>query len=204
MQDEDRIRQRAYEIWEQEGRPEGRHDQHWAQAQRELEGAARTSRPEFVANQESKDQAPRVDQHASPPPQMAMPGVPGGQFGNEATGNLSGGVGALLSQGSGAAGGNAGPLGGTGPSAEHHPGIGASLADSPPRVGPAPIAADDAGPGRADVGSPHGPTPGSRGTGRGKGTAGAGGGDALTEREAGLGVAGKTGAEAPGRITGRG
>ncbi|WP_207478782.1 DUF2934 domain-containing protein [Arenibaculum pallidiluteum] len=32
---EDRIRQRAYEIWEKEGRPEGRHDQHWSQAETE-------------------------------------------------------------------------------------------------------------------------------------------------------------------------
>lgn len=35
--DENRIRQRAYEIWEQEGRPEGRHAEHWEQACRECE-----------------------------------------------------------------------------------------------------------------------------------------------------------------------
>lgn len=34
--DEDRIRQRAYAIWEQEGRPEGRHEAHWEQARQEL------------------------------------------------------------------------------------------------------------------------------------------------------------------------
>lgn len=38
MQDEHRIRQRAYEIWEREGRPAGRHDEHWDQARRELAG----------------------------------------------------------------------------------------------------------------------------------------------------------------------
>jgi hypothetical protein len=32
----DRIRQRAQEIWEQEGRPEGRAEEHWARAEREL------------------------------------------------------------------------------------------------------------------------------------------------------------------------
>jgi hypothetical protein len=32
----DRIRQRAQEIWEQEGRPEGRAEDHWARAEREL------------------------------------------------------------------------------------------------------------------------------------------------------------------------
>lgn len=33
---EERIRRRAHEIWEREGRPHGRHDEHWAQAQSEL------------------------------------------------------------------------------------------------------------------------------------------------------------------------
>lgn len=32
---EERIRQRAHSIWEQEGRPEGRHEAHWDQACRE-------------------------------------------------------------------------------------------------------------------------------------------------------------------------
>ncbi|MBK3772749.1 DUF2934 domain-containing protein [Azospirillum sp. YIM DDC1] len=34
--DEHRIRHRAYEIWEQEGRPEGRRAEHWERACREL------------------------------------------------------------------------------------------------------------------------------------------------------------------------
>jgi hypothetical protein len=33
---ESRKRARAYEIWEQEARPEGRHEEHWVQAEREL------------------------------------------------------------------------------------------------------------------------------------------------------------------------
>ena len=33
----ERIRQRAFEIWEQAGRPEGEHEQHWHQAAREIE-----------------------------------------------------------------------------------------------------------------------------------------------------------------------
>jgi hypothetical protein len=32
----DRIRQRAYEIWEAAGRPEGRQDEHWQQALAEI------------------------------------------------------------------------------------------------------------------------------------------------------------------------
>jgi Protein of unknown function (DUF2934) len=39
MSDErvERIKQRAHELWEQEGRPEGRHSEHWEQATREIE-----------------------------------------------------------------------------------------------------------------------------------------------------------------------
>lgn len=37
---DDHIRQRAYELWEREGRPEGRHDAHWDQARRETEAGA--------------------------------------------------------------------------------------------------------------------------------------------------------------------
>ena len=44
MTRDDRIRIRAYEIWQREGRPEGRHEQHWVEATREIdeeEAAAR-------------------------------------------------------------------------------------------------------------------------------------------------------------------
>lgn len=34
---EERIRRRAHEIWEREGRPEGLHEVHWLQARREIE-----------------------------------------------------------------------------------------------------------------------------------------------------------------------
>lgn len=37
--DEHRIRLRAYEIWEEEGRPDGRADEHWMMAKWQLEGA---------------------------------------------------------------------------------------------------------------------------------------------------------------------
>ena len=36
MDIEQRIRLRAYEIWEREGRPEDRHQAHWQQAAREI------------------------------------------------------------------------------------------------------------------------------------------------------------------------
>ncbi len=37
---DDRVRRRAHEIWEQEGRPEGRHEEHWRRA---LDEVSRTS-----------------------------------------------------------------------------------------------------------------------------------------------------------------
>ena len=37
---QDRIRQRAHEIWEKAGRPEGAHQEHWEQATAEVDGAA--------------------------------------------------------------------------------------------------------------------------------------------------------------------
>lgn len=37
---EDRIRARAYEIWESEGKPAGREDEHWERARREVDGAS--------------------------------------------------------------------------------------------------------------------------------------------------------------------
>jgi len=36
---EEQIRKRAFELWEQAGKPEGREDEFWHQAQRELQGA---------------------------------------------------------------------------------------------------------------------------------------------------------------------
>jgi hypothetical protein len=33
---EQAVKARAYELWERDGRPEGRHAEHWAQAEQEL------------------------------------------------------------------------------------------------------------------------------------------------------------------------
>jgi hypothetical protein len=40
---EDRIRARAYALWEAEGCPEGRHAEHWHQAERDVDAAAGSS-----------------------------------------------------------------------------------------------------------------------------------------------------------------
>lgn len=46
MDDRDElIRARAYEIWQAEGSPEGRDEQHWHQAARDVEEAVTTPRP---------------------------------------------------------------------------------------------------------------------------------------------------------------
>src|SRR6185295_13619004 len=37
MTRDDRIRIRAHEIWQREGRPEGRHEHHWVEATREID-----------------------------------------------------------------------------------------------------------------------------------------------------------------------
>jgi hypothetical protein len=39
-----RIRQRAYELWEREGRPHGRAHAHWHQAEREIAGRGVSAR----------------------------------------------------------------------------------------------------------------------------------------------------------------
>jgi len=52
--DEHRIRHRAYEIWEQEGRPEGRRAEHWERACRELQ----------EEDERAKEQGPKPRDHA--------------------------------------------------------------------------------------------------------------------------------------------
>ena len=51
---ESRTRLRAYAIWEREGRPEGRHIEHWFLAQREIEQeTAQTSTAAGISGGES-------------------------------------------------------------------------------------------------------------------------------------------------------
>jgi hypothetical protein len=44
MADDDRIRKRAHQIWEAEGRPHGRDREHWEQATRELAAESGTGK----------------------------------------------------------------------------------------------------------------------------------------------------------------
>ncbi|MCQ4158913.1 DUF2934 domain-containing protein [Roseomonas sp. GC11] len=43
---EDRIRQRAYALWEAEGRPEGQEEAHWHRARAEIAAAGAREAPE--------------------------------------------------------------------------------------------------------------------------------------------------------------
>lgn len=46
---EEQIRRRAYEIWEQTGRPDGRDREHWLQAEAEINGPKRLESGSAVA-----------------------------------------------------------------------------------------------------------------------------------------------------------
>lgn len=63
QEDTERIRKRAYEIWEREGRPEGRADAHWDMAREEIaakDNLADTLQPNPVT--------PEVDRTFQPEP----------------------------------------------------------------------------------------------------------------------------------------
>lgn len=55
---EERVRQRAYELWEQDGRPHGRHVEYWQRARAEIEGE------DGATDAEPLDDEPLDDGHA--------------------------------------------------------------------------------------------------------------------------------------------
>lgn len=59
ISDED-IRARAHAIWQQEGEPEGRADEHWAQAEQELAEAVKTPGLDPTAGSDTDATAPLV------------------------------------------------------------------------------------------------------------------------------------------------
>ncbi|MBV8568725.1 MAG: DUF2934 domain-containing protein [Methylobacteriaceae bacterium] len=52
---EDRIRARAHQIWEEEGRPEGRDREHWERAEREVRTGIGDPTPPAEPAQEQRD-----------------------------------------------------------------------------------------------------------------------------------------------------
>lgn len=75
---EQRIRERAYQIWVQEGRPEGRAEAHWEEA-RELEGQAEVSPGATRPNPAGREESAEASGHpAERPESMAVHGdLPG-------------------------------------------------------------------------------------------------------------------------------
>lgn len=75
MDRERRIEARAYDIWEREGRPEGRHHAHWDRAAREIEiedtGPSDGNRPGAAAAMD----APAPDTTGSPGRQRAAAAI---------------------------------------------------------------------------------------------------------------------------------
>ena len=75
---EARIRQRAYEIWQREGRPEGREDEHWQRAQAEImaeDGAAANQAPNRAAAGSKPQSEPPSP---TPPPRRRTAAKPEG------------------------------------------------------------------------------------------------------------------------------
>lgn len=54
---EQRIRDRAYQIWEDQGRPEGGHEQHWLQAEREIDQEGHGNRTFSTAGEAAETSA---------------------------------------------------------------------------------------------------------------------------------------------------
>jgi hypothetical protein len=63
---EQRIRERAYQIWEREGKPQGRDAQHWQQAAAEVEAEAAVS--VGMADADPPPEEPQPPPGPPPPP----------------------------------------------------------------------------------------------------------------------------------------
>jgi hypothetical protein len=62
---QERIRRRAHAIWEQAGRPDGAHQQHWDQAAAEIDGGesrpkAKLAKSPAAAKAKPKDNKPKA------------------------------------------------------------------------------------------------------------------------------------------------
>ncbi|MBZ9986628.1 DUF2934 domain-containing protein [Mesorhizobium sp. BH1-1-5] len=64
----ERIRQRAHEIWEQAGRPEGAHIEHWDRATAEVDAAGKPkSAKKVTAAKADKPKAAKAEKPAKAP-----------------------------------------------------------------------------------------------------------------------------------------
>jgi hypothetical protein len=60
---EERIRERAYQIWEESGRPGGGHEEHWHQAELEVE-----EEPALTLSPRGTPDVPETARPGAPPP----------------------------------------------------------------------------------------------------------------------------------------
>lgn len=82
---ENEIRQKAYEKWEAEGRPEGQHERHWIEAKAELEGSSEDLTETLSSEhgggvvppssaEENEHKPPKPDPEPETEPGSVMPG----------------------------------------------------------------------------------------------------------------------------------
>lgn len=83
---EQTIRERAYAIWEEEGRPEGREREHWARASREIEAE---ESPGALSNDSAAPTAPVGAASGLEPGGTKPGGGPGAGAGSIGTGGGS-------------------------------------------------------------------------------------------------------------------
>jgi len=70
--DQDLIRARAHQIWEREGRPEGRHIEHWEMASAEIAAEAKPAKkPASLAKARAKKAAKKAEPVAAAPRKRA-------------------------------------------------------------------------------------------------------------------------------------
>jgi len=70
---EQQQRERAYKIWEDEGRPEGAHEDHWRRAQEQYELAEQASDDVTKFNQEVDDEFAKQDPKPVEAPNIRPP-----------------------------------------------------------------------------------------------------------------------------------
>ena len=69
---EHRIRERAHDLWQAEGRPDGRHERHWLAAEEEFDRqhAASEARPERTTRMEPHSEVAEDAAAAEDPPAL--------------------------------------------------------------------------------------------------------------------------------------
>jgi hypothetical protein len=73
----DRVQQRAYEIWEREGRPHGRDDEHWQRAEREIRDEVQVAPARPRARKDTSGAVARPEEGGKPGASGELGGTPG-------------------------------------------------------------------------------------------------------------------------------